>query len=198
MEKTVNTWHGMTAVEIVEKTTAKIIDRRNFIVELFVSDGKNEYKVCPRESNVNDDGWYRPDALVDGLTGRYAVQVGDNLESPSKFVDCSINEIDKLLAKEARELENLKNVNIDKDKNRDADIAHCAEAAKKYSDGEFELYNAEMGWESWMDHYSDDPEDLSPADHRDILDIQATAWNMCHVNDMIKECTIKSIVQKYT
>lgn len=72
------------------------------------------------------------------------------------------------------------------------EIKHCEESAKNYDNGEFDLYDAEMGYESWMDSYISNDDSITAEEHYSILSVQAQAWNNTHKNDYISEQYIRN------
>ena len=78
------------------------------------------------------------------------------------------------------------------------EVENCEKAAKNYSDGEFDLYDAEMGWKDWMSEYASNDDDITATEHEDIMSVQAEAWNNIHPNDQISDTDIKIRIAKYS
>ena len=57
--------------------------------------------------------------------------------------------------------------------------------AKKYKDGEFNLFTAELGWEDWMNEYTkaEDGEPASEAECKVIDEILQDIWEEAHPED---------------
>lgn len=66
---------------------------------------------------------------------------------------------------------------------------HLVNIAKKYKDNEFKLYIAEMGWEDWMNDYTEAKEDkeCSEKELENIEAIQAECFNEAHEDKVAKE-----------
>lgn len=80
---------------------------------------------------------------------------------------------------------------------RSEEIGYCADSAKYYNDGEFDLFDAEMGWEDWMTGYCSDDDDITASEHEAILNVQAEGWNSVHPNDQITAADIRAKAAKY-
>lgn len=80
---------------------------------------------------------------------------------------------------------------------RAEEIEHCTKSAENYDDGEFDLYDAEMGWEEWMEPYVEKEDNITASEHYSILSIQAEGWNSAHPNDKISDREVLNKSRKY-
>jgi hypothetical protein len=90
------------------------------------------------------------------------------------------------------------------DMTRHEQVAQCEKDAKDYSDGEFDMFSDEMGWEEWMGDYLHSEDQVTSGgykitldEYKDITGVQAEGWNEAHPNDRVTEPHLKNKFENY-
>lgn len=91
--------------------------------------------------------------------------------------DYIVGMMDEILRKEVRTMYTVGDINLLSEEVK----ARLIESAKNYSDDEYEIFNAELGYEDWMDDFVENPdEELTEREVEKIDRILKQVWDLAH------------------